>query len=224
MKRALFLWMLTISLTACAAPPMGSRSVDEVRTSGSLRGTDLDGAWAAPGKRREAEAQLLRRFDHLLTALGETSLPELRRYIEREVTREHGAQAAQEALSAWDAHLAVLRGGPQAQTADNPAPEPAPRAPKRPLPAPRSLLTPDKPATEADAQALHAQRVAQFGAAAAERLRSEDLARWDWTRRLDEARSALQGMAPSAREALLARRFSGRELLRARTLLGLPPG
>jgi lipase chaperone LimK len=224
MKRALFSWMLMVSLSACAASPMGARSVDEVRASGSLRGTDLDGAWAAPGKRRAAEAQLLRRFDHLLTAVGETGLPELRRYVEREVTREHGAMAAQEALAAWDEHLIVLRGGPQSQVPNNPAPEPTPRTPTRPVPPPRALLMPDKPATDAEAQALHAQRVGQFGATAAERLRAEDLLRWDWARRLDDARSALQSLSPAAKEAELARRFSGRELLRARTLLGLPPG
>ncbi len=228
MKRASFIaWFafgLGLGLTACAAAPMGSRSVDEVRASGSLRGTELDGAWAAPGKRRAAEAQLLRRFDHLLTAVGETGLPELRRYVEREVTREHGAMAAQEALAAWDEHLAVLRGGPQSQLPNNPAPEPTPRATTRPVPPPRALLMPDPPTQDADAQALHTQRVAQFGAAAAERLRAEDLSRWDWARRLDEARSALQNLPLAAKETELARRFTGRELLRARTLLGLPPG
>lgn len=223
MKRVLLMGMLTTALAACAASPGVPRSVDEVRASGSLRGTDLDGAWAAPGKRREAEALLLRRFDHLLTALGETSLPELRRYIEREVTREHGATAAQEALAAWDAHLAVLRGEPQAQSPDSSAPEPAPRTPPRPVPLPRTLLLPDPPATDAEAQDLHRQRVAQLGAAAAERLRAQDQSRWDWARRLDAARAALQALPPAAKDAELARRFSGRELLRARALLGLPP-
>lgn len=224
MKRALLLWMLTACLAACAASPPAQRSVDEVRASGSLRGSDLDGAWAAPGKRRQAEALLLRRFDHLLTAVGETGLPELRRYIEREVTREHGTVAAHEALAAWDEHLAVLRGEPQAQLPNSPAPEPTPRTPKRPVPPPRALLTPDRPANDADAQSLHTQRVALFGAPAAERLRLQDLARWDWSRRLDEARAALQPLPPKAKENELARRFTGRELLRARALLGLPPG
>lgn len=217
--------LLIVAMLA-AVQPAGAepRSVDEVRARGSLRGTDLDGAWAAPGRKREAEALLLRRFDHLLTALGETGLPELRRYIEREVTREHGAQAAQETLAAWDAHLAVLRGTSPSQAPDNPAPEPAPRTPRRPPAAPRALLIPDKPASDAERQALHAQRIAQFGTAAAERLRAEDALRWEWARRLDEARTAVQGLAPAAQEAALARRFTGTELLRARTLLGLPPG
>lgn len=221
MKRVLMLCLLTTGLAACAAPPTATtpRSVDEVRARGSLRGTDLDGAWAAPGTRRDAEAQLLRRFDHLLTALGETSLPELHRFIEREVTRERGATAAQETLAAWDAHLAVLRGEPQAQLPNNPAPEATPPTPKRPIAAPRELLVPDKPATEADGQALHAQRVSQFGAAAAERLRAQDLARWDWARRLEEARAAVQALPVAAHDAELARRFKGPELQRARALL-----
>ncbi|WOB08751.1 hypothetical protein [Piscinibacter gummiphilus] len=220
MKRVLMLCLLTTGLAACAAPPAHApRSVDDVRARGSLRGTDLDGAWAAPGQRREAESLLLRRFDHLLTALGETSLPELRRFIEREVTRERGATVATETLAAWDAHLAVLRGEPQAQLPNNPAPEATPPTPKRPTAAPRALLIPDPPATEADAQALHTQRASQFGAAAAERLRAQDLARWDWTRRLDEARAALQPLPAAAQEAELAHRFKGPELQRARALL-----
>lgn len=223
MKHAFLLVMLTTCLAACAASPAAPRSVDEVRATGSLRGTELDGAWAAPGKRREAEALLLRRFDHLLTALGETSLPEIRRFIEREVTREHGAQAAHEALAAWDEHLAVLQGRPQSQTPNSPAPEPTPRTPKRPAVAPRSLLAPDRPAGEAEAQALHSQRVAHFGMAAAERLRLQDASRWEWQRRIDDARVALQSLVPAAKEAELARRFSGREVPRARALLGLPP-
>lgn len=223
MKHALLLGLLASCLAACAATPTGSRSVDEVRATGSLRGTELDGAWAAPGQRREAEALLLRRFDHLLTALGETGLPELRRFIEREVTREHGAGAAQETLAAWDAHLAVLRGDPQAQAPSQPAPEPSTRPAPRPVPPPRALLTPDRPATEADAHALHAQRAAHFGAAAAERLRAQDAQRWGWQRRLDEARSALQSLPAAAKEAELARRFVGHEQQRARALLGLPP-
>jgi hypothetical protein len=223
MKRALLLGMLTVALSAplsaCAASPRTPKSVDEVRASGSLRGTDLDGAWAAAGKRRQAEALLLRRFDHLLTAVGETGLPELRRYIEREVTREHGASAAQETLAAWDEHLAVLRGEPQVQLPNNPAPEARPPKPKRPTAAPRALLIPDPPATDAEAQALHVQRVSQFGSAAAERLRTQDLARWDWVRRLDEARVAVQALPAAAQEPELDRRFKGPELQRARALL-----
>jgi hypothetical protein len=224
MRHALLLAWLTTALGACAATPAPSRSVDEVRATGSLRGSDLDGAWAAPGQRRDAEAQLLRRFDHLLTALGETSLPELRRYIEREVTREHGTTAAHETLAAWDAHLAVLQGRPQSQGAERPAPEPITRAPRRPVAAPRALLLPAPPANDAEAQALQQQRVAQFGAEAAERLRAQDLSRWAWQRRVDEARAALQGLAPAAKDPELVRRFGAHEQPRARALLGLPPG
>jgi hypothetical protein len=220
----LLLLSVALCTPGCAAPPDGTRSVDEVRQRGSLRGTDLDGAWDVPGPRRQAEALLLRRFDHLLTAVGETGLPALRRFIEREVTREHGAAVATQVLAAWDAHLAVLRGGPQAQLPNNPAPEATTRGPRRPEGVPRALLMPDEAATDTEAQALHTQRVARFGALAAERLRAEDMVRRDWARRLAEARSAMQGLDAAAREAWLAQRFQGRELLRARTLLGLPPG
>jgi len=225
MRRTACLLLLLAGLAAGAAP---LRTVDEVRASGSLRGSELDGAWALPPRGRfQPEAALIQRFDHLLSALGECGLPEIRRFIEREVTREQGAAAATQVLASWDDHLALLQGRPAGNPplADNPYPvqEPRPR-PARKAPAPpRSLLTPDEPATAEDATALQAQRVERFGEAAADRLRREDQVRWAWSRRLAQARAELQTLAPAAHEAALARRFSGAELLRARTLLGLPP-
>jgi hypothetical protein len=225
-RRALALVMLSVGLSAGATP---LRSVDEVRTSGSLRGSELDGAWTLPPRGRfQPEPALLRRFDHLLTAIGECGVPEIRRFIEREVTREQGAAAATQVLASWDEHLALLQGHAAGNPplADNPYPvqAPPPPRPARKTPAlPRSLLTPDEPATPEESRALQAQRVERFGEAAAERLRREDQLRWDWSRRLAQARSELQGLEAATREAALARRFSGSELLRARTLLGLPP-
>lgn len=222
--------LLLAGLSACSAAPLGQRTVDEVRATGSLRGSELDGAWALPPRGRlQTEPALRRRFDHLLTAVGECGLPEIRRFIEREVTQAQGAAAATQVLAAWDEHLTALQGRPgaNAQAAENayPAQEaPATRSLRKPAPLPRALLAPDEPTSADELQALHAQRIERFGATAAERLRREDEARWGWSRRLAEARTELKGLStPAQQETALARRFSGPELLRARTLLGLPP-
>jgi lipase chaperone LimK len=228
--RAWLCALLLVSLSGCSAAPLGQRTVDDVRTTGSLRGSELDGAWVLPPRGRlQTEPALRRRFDHLLTAVGECGLPEIRRFIEREVTRDQGAAATTQVLAAWDEHLVALQGRPgaNAQAAENayPAQEaPATRSLRRPAPLPRSLLAPDEPGTAEELRALHAQRVERFGADAAQRLRREDEARWDWSRRMAEARAELKNLsAPAQQEAALARRFSGTERLRARALLGLSP-
>lgn len=230
MRGLLLCGLLLAGLSACSAAPLGQRTVDEVRATGSLRGSELDGAWALPARGHlQTEPALRRRFDHLLTAVGECGLPEIRRFIEREVGREQGTAAATQVLAAWDEHLAVLQGRPgsNAQAAENayPAQEAAPatRSLRRPMPLPRALLAPDEPASAEGLRALHAQRVERFGSAAAERLRREDEQRWDWSRRLADARTELKALPSPAHDAALARRFRGAELLRARTLLGLPP-
>lgn len=76
---------------------------------------------------------------------------------------------------------------------------------------------------------LHAQRVQQLGADAAERLRAEDQAWADWEGRLSAAQQALNTLAAApnlsapqrlqAQEDHLAQHFSGQELQRARALL-----
>lgn len=231
MTRWALIVMAMLWLAGCCAPPAaaqaGMLSVDQVRSSGSLRGTDLDGDWVLP--RSQPDAALLRRFDHLLTAGGEVDRREMRAWIAREVTRQRDAAAAGQVLAAWDAHLAVLQGqpAPGQEAPDNRNPQVEPVRPKPPSPpaAPRALLMPDPPAGADQQQALQAQRVQRFGAEVAERLRLEDAARWAWAQRLAQARARLHTLAGSvaAQEAYLARQFSGSELLRARTLLGLPP-
>lgn len=90
-----------------------------------------------------------------------------------------------------------------------------------------ALLGP--PAPGADPTALHEQRVRQFGAEAAERLRQEDIAWADWQRRLEHARGRIAALrrAPELsevqREAAVAQvideTFGADERLRARSLL-----
>jgi hypothetical protein len=211
-----------------AAAQAGVRSVDQVRASGSLRGTDLDGDWViGPANGARPDAALIRRFDHLLTAIGEVDLREMRAWIEREITQQRGGATASQVLVAWDEHLAWLQGRstPNQEASGSPAPNAPTRGASVSAPpvAPRALLMSEPPAGAEQQKALHAQRVGRFGAVAAERLRAEDEARWAWARRLAEARVQLLTLKGDAAERYLARQFSGNELLRARTLLGMPP-
>ena len=228
MRRGLLLFAALLWLGGCASLPSaqaGVRSVDEVRRLGSLRGTDLDGDWGTwRAGSLQSDTGLHRRFSHLLTAVGELDLRELRLWIAREVAREQGDAAVGQVLVVWDEHLALQQGKPTANqaAAGNPAPDnPPPR--RHAISAPRSLLTPDAALTPEQLQALQVLRVEAFGTEAAERLRNEDAARWAWAQRLAQARTQLQSLSGAARDALLARQFSGSERLRARTLLGFPP-
>ena len=225
MRRALWL-VLLLWLAGCGSPPaaaQGGRSVDQVRASGSLRGSELDGGWVI-GK-LQTDPALSRRFDHLLTALGEVDATEIRRWIGAEVTQQHGAATAAQVLLAWDEHLARLQNQPTpGQEGGNTYPVNPPRKPSPNPPAlPRAVLMPEPSASAEQLQTLHTQRVEKFGAEAAERLRAEDAARWAWQHRLAQARTQWPSLPSAEREAWLKRQFSGNELLRARTLLGLPP-
>ncbi|MBC7956686.1 MAG: hypothetical protein H7Y33_12555 [Cytophagales bacterium] len=231
MRRLLWLTLM-LWLAGCCSPPAaaqsGVRNFDQVRNTGSLRGTDLDGDWVVfTGQRGlQPDAALLRRFDHLLAAMGEVDLRELRQWIAREVTRERDAATAAQVLAAWDEHLAVLQGKPtpSQEAAGNPYPTHEPVRPTtRGAVPPRALLTPEPTLDAAQLQALQKQRVERFGAEAAVRLRTEDAARWAWAQRLAQARAQLPATAGAEQEAYLKRHFSGTDLLRARTLLGLPP-
>ena len=220
-------WLVALLwLAGCGSPPaaaQGGRTVDQVRSTGSLRGADLDGGWVVA--RLQTDPALTRRFDHLITALGEVDATEIRRWIGAEVMRQHGAATAAQVLLAWDEHLARLQNKPTpGQEAGNTYPTNPPQKPPRTPPAvPRSVLLPEASASAEQLQAVHAQRVERFGAEAAERLRAEDAARWAWQHRLAQARTQLQSLPSAEHEAYLKRQFSGSELLRARTLLGLPP-
>lgn len=220
-------WLVALVwLAGCGSSPavaQGGRTVDQVRSTGSLRGADLDGGWVVA--KLQTDPALSRRFDHLLTTLGEVDAAEIRRWIGAEVTRQHGAATAAQVLLAWDEHLARLQNKPTpGQEGANNYPANPPQKPVRNPPTlPRTVLLPEPSASAEQLQTLHTQRIEKFGPEAAERLRAEDAARWAWGQRLAQARSQLQALPAAEREAHLQRQFSGSELLRARTLLGLPP-
>lgn len=238
---------LALQLAACATQAgeasASAQRVDQVRALGSLRGTDLDGAW---GVWREGQLQperaLRRRFDHLLSAIGELSERDLRLWIAREVTREHGTAAARDVLAVWDHYVALLQmklpATPPGEGVASPRYELLGDAWARafysddavvahPGAAAEAieLLTPEPTADAAASATLQARRVQQFGAAGAERLRAEDALRWDWAQRLARARAELPGVpaTAAAQTSYLRAHFSRAELARARALLGLPP-
>lgn len=84
----------------------------------SLRGAQLDGDWGldAQGKLHPTLA-LRRRFDQLLTLLGETTLEQLRQYIEATVRAQAGPQAAAEVLDIWRRYVQLV-GTPFQQVVD----------------------------------------------------------------------------------------------------------
>lgn len=96
-----------------------------------------------------------------------------------------------------------------------------------------SVLVAAPNASPQQAEQLHARRVQQLGADAAERLRAEDAAWADWERRLAAARAQVQSIAAApelsapqrqqAQSAYLTQTFSGSELMRARALLAVDP-
>jgi len=85
----------------------------KVWESGSLRDSDLDGDWGtwvvdASGNRQlQPSLSLRRRFDYLLTALGEVTPADLRQWIEQEVGIELGSGAARQVVAVWDRYVAL---------------------------------------------------------------------------------------------------------------------
>lgn len=73
---------------------------------GSLRGTDLDGGWGNwNGQQLLPSRELRRRFDQLLTTVGEAEPEELRALVAWLAERDLGPQGAQEVLAVWDRYL-----------------------------------------------------------------------------------------------------------------------
>lgn len=77
-----------------------------VFVDGSLRGAELDGGWGLwDGKYLTPSRELRRRFDQLLTTVGETEPEELRALVAWLAERDLGSQGAQEVLAVWDRYL-----------------------------------------------------------------------------------------------------------------------
>jgi lipase chaperone LimK len=101
--------------------------VMKVFESGSLRGSDLDGDWgewvadAAGAQQLQPSLSLRRRFDYLLTALGEVTAPDLRQWMAQEIGTELGSAAAQQVLAVWDRYVALQQASFKSQVNPNDA-------------------------------------------------------------------------------------------------------
>lgn len=93
---------------AARAAEAAAAHVASLWVDGSLRGTDLDGDWGVwHGDRLQPSLSLRRRFDHLLTAVGEVDTGELRHWIEQQLTMARNIDAARQVLGVWDRYLAL---------------------------------------------------------------------------------------------------------------------
>lgn len=204
---------------------------------------------------------LRRRFDYYLSALGEASVDELGALMLADATRDVGAEAAARIREVWERYVRLQqqRYEHQVKLGDRGSWEPAlaerqlarrrilgpawaeafyreeeealvrEMAEPAPEPAQRSLLLGSAPGT--DPEILHQQRIAQFGAEAAQRLREEDAAWKRWEQRVAQAYHEVERLkrAPelsdvqreAALTAYLERNFDERERLRVLALLGL---
>ena len=77
-------------------------------TDGSLRGALFDGSWGrwADG-RLQPDFALRRRFDQLLTTVGEASTDELRAFVASRAERDTSPEQARAVLALWDQYLAL---------------------------------------------------------------------------------------------------------------------
>lgn len=81
-----------------------------VFVDGSLRGAELDGGWGAwDGRQLAPSRELRRRFDQLLTTVGETDSEELRTLVAWLAERDLGDAGAQAVLAVWDRYMALQR-------------------------------------------------------------------------------------------------------------------
>jgi len=219
-----------------------------IEAESSLRGTELDGSWDVDTRGEfKPTLALRRRFDHLLTLIGEARVEELTAFIGHEVQAWGGPAARTQVLQAWERYLALQR---------HPFRMPVQLNDRNALLAAlgerqqvrRQLLGPVLAeaffaAEEAELQALlqHGVRSeaqaaspidpARLDAQARQRLQQEEAAWADWERRLAQARQDVQALQAehqlsdpqrqAAIDQLLAQRFAPGEAVRVRALLQL---
>lgn len=106
------------SLMGAAPSPLRSlgpalaRSVADVDhalfVDGSLREAALDGDWGVDAQGRlQPSLALRRRFDQLLTTLGEVNLDELTAWLLDRTLRDVGPQASTEIMAVWERYIAL---------------------------------------------------------------------------------------------------------------------
>lgn len=103
------------SLTSAAAEARPSApSVDEIERRlfqrGSLRGAGWDGAWGVDAQGRlQPSLALRRRFDQLLSTLGEVGVDELGRLLQARARAELAPEAAEAVMQVWQRYLQLQR-------------------------------------------------------------------------------------------------------------------
>ncbi|HEY0859015.1 MAG TPA: hypothetical protein VGE16_18255 [Albitalea sp.] len=215
----------------------------------SLRGAELDGAWEAGADGQlQPTIALRRRFDQLLSLLGEATLEELQGFIAVDVENLAGADAARRVLDLWQRYVMLqqhaFRSQPDLRDRRTWAPALAERQQVR-----RQLLGADVAAAfyaedEQQLQALiqgqpavapssvHTVDRAQLAPDALDRLQKEEAAWADWERRLADARRELAALDAQAQlsplqrgeamDRFIAQHFDSGEATRVRALLQLP--
>ena len=104
---------------AQARAPAAKVSVETLRKTGSLRGTELDGDWGQfVGGVLKPGFRLRQRFDHLLIGLGEVDERDLRAWIAEQAQAAHGDKGAEQLLAVWDAYEKLLRSQVGGKAAD----------------------------------------------------------------------------------------------------------
>lgn len=212
----------------------------------SLRGVSLDGAWDLDVEGRlHPTLALRRRFDQLLSLVGEASVGEITAFITHDVQSFAGAPAAQQVVDLWRRYV-ELQQQPYRTAADMHdrntwAPALAERRQARQRWLGDEVATAFFAEDDALLQALLAASStsssetfssidrAALSPAAAEHLRKEEAAWADWERRLAQARrehGALQDHAElsalqrdQAMQQYMAHRFDAGERRRVRALL-----
>ncbi len=242
------------SLSAAAPSASAPRSPEDfehwLEEKSSLRGVSLDGAWDIDSEGRlKPTMALRRRFDQLLSLVGEATLDEITAYVDHDVTALAGPAAAQQVLDVWRHYVELQKQAFNVQVDMRDRSTWAPAQAERQQ-ARRRVLG------DVVARAFYAQEDAMLQAVlasppsvvggfqsidksslpadAAERLRQEEVAWADWERRLGEARreqSSLQSheeMSQTQRDEALSRyiaqRFKADEVVRIRALLQVQAG
>jgi hypothetical protein len=102
-----------LDVLSAAAPVASVRRTPEafeqwLTRHSSLRGVSLDGAWDVDrAGRLQPTLALRRRFDQLLSLVGETSLDQITAFVAHDVQETFGATAAAQVIDLWLRYLAL---------------------------------------------------------------------------------------------------------------------
>jgi lipase chaperone LimK len=216
----------------------------------SLRDVVLDGAWEVDTDGRlNATVALRRRFDQLLSLVGETSLDEITAYIAHDVEALAGPLAARRVIEVWHAYLTLQRHPWRSEVDMQQRGTWATALAERQRVRQQLLGTQVASAFFADDEAQLQALLVQGGPMpagpefttaidrsrlspqAAARLQQEEAAWADWERRLADARREHAALgaraelsAPQRDEAMqryIAQRFDAGETSRVKALLGM---